>query len=141
MRHSLICKFFLFLAVCLCYTVFPAQADEGSEKRISIFDSHSHYKQADAEKIAPAKIVELMQASQVEKMLIIGEPASRALALYAFSPNLFVPFLGLYDDKTGKSNWMHDETLPVRLEKALQQTESPNVYGGGRRDSPVQGTS
>lgn len=104
----------LFLLLCCLPANLMAEIDG-----LSMFDVHSHYRQEDAQALPPAAVVDLLDAHRIERMVVIGEPAGQAQPLYEFAPDRFLPFLGLYRNFREKAWWMHDKTLPSRLEAQL----------------------
>ena len=108
------------LAVCLASLHHPLAEDQ-AETRVSLFDSHSHYKAEDAQRFPPSAIVEILEREGIERMLITGTPAHLARQLYQYAPDRFIPFLGLYQGDTNKADWMEDETLPRRLSQQLTE--------------------
>ncbi|MCP5351836.1 MAG: amidohydrolase family protein [Chromatiales bacterium] len=105
-----------FLLVLLS-TAWTASALAGTTP--SLFDVHSHYTTADAERFSPEQIVAILDREGIERMLIIGEPAQRALELRELAPDRFIPLLGLYTSYRDKADWALDPTLPERLRTAL----------------------
>jgi len=88
---------------------------------LPIFDSHSHFKAEDASHFNAADIVAILERENIESMVIVGEPAERAQALYQYAADRFVPFLGLYTDYAEKATWMFDTQLPDRLARLLDK--------------------
>lgn len=115
----------MYLLMCLLvFWVVPSVAQtsvaQTGQAPLTLFDSHSHYRQADAELLPPAEIVRLMDDAAISHAVIIGQPAEKALELYHYDRQRFIPFLGLYDAFSDKPGWMFDRHLPARLETLLQ---------------------
>ena len=85
-----------------------------------IFDVHLHYTAADAEHFSAAEILAILEANEVERAVVIGQPAELASALHRQAPERIVPFLGVYREREDKAGWPQDEGLPARVEQALQ---------------------
>lgn len=85
-----------------------------------IFDVHLHYTAADAEHFSATELIAILEANEVERAVVIGQPAELAGALYRQAPERIVPFLGVYREREDKANWSQDESLPARVEQALQ---------------------
>ena len=100
--------------------MLPAAAAD-RQAVLPIFDSHSHFKSEEAGEFSPADIVALLDQQTIERMVIVGEPADRAMSLYRYAPERFVPFLGLYRSYREKGSWMFDAALPARLRSQLEQ--------------------
>lgn len=82
-------------------------------------DSHSHYNAADAEALSPAEVLDILDASGVDRIVISGSPAELTTALHAHAPERVIPFLGVYTSNLTKAFWMHDAELPQRIESRL----------------------
>ena len=97
-----------------------------AQTNIPLFDAHSHFKAEDEAAFTPAEIVSILDREYIRRSLVVGEPAQRALTLYNYSPESFVPFLGLYHSYKDKADWMFDADLPGRLRQQL----STGPYAG-----------
>ena len=86
-----------------------------------LFDVHLHYNAREAEQLSPDAIMAILDEHRVERAVVIGQPAELATKLYQHAPTRIVPFLGVYRDLRDKIAWPLDETLPARVETALQQ--------------------
>lgn len=87
---------------------------------IPLFDSHSHYKTADAQQLSPQQLINLMDRHHITKMVIVGEPPDRVQDLYQKYPQRIIPFLGLYKNHLDKARWMNNADLVSELEIYLQ---------------------
>lgn len=87
----------------------------------SLFDVHLHYKSGDADALGDERVLQILQRNDIERAVIIGQPPELAQRLYRRAPQRIVPFLGVYRGSDDKLQWMHDEGLPRRVEKMLQQ--------------------
>lgn len=87
---------------------------------ITIFDSHSHYKSADAAALSGQDVLSIMDRENISHMVIVGEPPDRVQQLYRLAPERIIPFLGLYDSYHQKAHWILDPDLPGRLESYLK---------------------
>lgn len=112
-----------------------------AQQVLPIFDAHSHFKTADSKVFQPEEIVALLDSHHIERMVIVGEPAERAMRLYRFAPRRFVPFLGLYLGYQEKGSWMFDTELPDRLRGKLQQEHYAGIgevhLFAAQKDNPV----
>lgn len=106
-----------------------------------LFDAHLHYSAADAERYTPADILAILDRNGIQRALVSGTPNDHTAALHRHAPQRIVPFLGLYRDADDKIPWPGDDTLPARVEAALEQ----GIWRGigelhlfaGQRHSPV----
>ena len=94
---------------------------------LSLFDVHSHYKSDDAERFPVESIIDILDREYIERMVIIGEPAERALSLSQATSGRVIPFLGLYSSYRDKADWAFDITLPQRLRTALETGEYAGI--------------
>jgi hypothetical protein len=107
----------VFLLCCSFYSVaFAFQP-------LPLFDSHSHYKTEDARVYDGKDILAMMDRENITHMVIVGEPPQRVQSLYKLAPLRIIPFLGLYESYKGKSDWMHNDQLPTKLEELLKKDE------------------
>jgi hypothetical protein len=86
-----------------------------------LFDAHLHYSVEDAARYPPADILTILDRNDIRRALVSGTPNDHTEALYRHAPERIVPFLGLYRDHDDKLSWPGDETLPARVEAALEQ--------------------
>ena len=91
-----------------------------------LFDSHLHYGGEDAKYYSPRQVIEVFNRNRVEYAVVSSTPNAGTEALYAYAPKRIIPFLGLYETLSEKRDWMHDETVIPRLEKALEK----GIYRG-----------
>ncbi|MFP4154677.1 MAG: amidohydrolase family protein [Halothiobacillaceae bacterium] len=103
----------VLLALSTLLTGVPAQADE------PLFDAHLHYSAPHAEALSPAEVIDRFDAAHVEQAIVTSTPPDTVLKLHDQAPDRIHPFLGLYRTTADKRDWMHDPTLPERLETAL----------------------
>ncbi|MDX1351511.1 MAG: amidohydrolase family protein [Thiomicrorhabdus sp.] len=97
-----------------------------SETKPVIFDSHLHYAGEDVKHYSPKQIFEIFDRNRVKYALVSSTPNDGTEALYDYAPDRIVPFLGLYRTLKDKRDWMWDETVIPRVEKALQR----GIYRG-----------
>lgn len=107
-------RFWLISLVCL-FSVAQAQA------QTRIFDSHLHYGAEDAEHFTPQQVFEIFDRNKVEYALISSTPNSGTEKLYHHNPERIIPFLGLYQSLKDKRDWMWNEEVIPRVEKALEK--------------------
>lgn len=86
-----------------------------------LFDAHLHYSVEDAAGYAPAEILAILDRNGIRRALVSGTPNDHTEALYRHAPERIVPFLGLHPDQDDKISWAGDETLPARVEAALER--------------------
>ncbi|MGC9457681.1 MAG: amidohydrolase family protein [Halothiobacillaceae bacterium] len=87
----------------------------------AMFDAHLHYSAPHAEALSPAEVIERFNAANVEQAIVTSTPPETVRALHAAAPERIHPFLGLYRTTADKRDWMHDASLPDRLEEALAE--------------------
>lgn len=107
-------RFWLISLLCL-FSVAQAQA------QARIFDSHLHYSAADAKHFTPQQVFEIFDRNKVEYALISSTPNSGTEKLYHHNPERIIPFLGLYQSLKDKRDWMWNEEVIPRVEKALEK--------------------
>lgn len=106
--------------VCTCLVLFfgaPAFAVP------PMIDAHSHYTAGDAAALAPAQVLQRMDAAGVSHVVVSGTPWQHALDLQARDDRRVIPLLGVYASHLGKAMWMHDRGLPQRVAENLQKGE------------------
>lgn len=108
----------LLVPVFVLIFVFSAAQAAGD---VPMIDAHSHYSAEHAEAVSSADVVALLDMAGVEKIVISGTPARFAAALHAHVPTRVIPLLGVYDEKRGKADWMHDPDLPRRVAALLEK--------------------
>lgn len=91
-----------------------------------LFDSHLHYGGEDAKQYSPKQIIEIFDRNKIEYALVSSTPNDGTEALYKYAPKRIIPFLGLYKTLGDKRDWMWDESVIPRVEKALQS----GIYRG-----------
>jgi len=94
---------------------------------LPLFDSHSHYRTEDAGVYDAKDIIDIMDRENITHMVIVGEPPERVQSLYKQAPLRIIPFLGLYESYKGKSDWMHNDQLPSKLEELLKKGEYKGI--------------
>jgi len=128
-----------FTAIALFALLLSARL--ATAEPLPLFDVHSHYKSEDAERFPVAAIIDILDREHIERMVIIGEPADRALSLSRATRGRIIPFLGLYSSYRDKADWAFDVGLPGRLRKALQTGEYAGIgelhLFAANRHSPV----
>ncbi len=88
--------------------------------RAPMIDAHAHYTAADAQILSPADVVAALDGAGVARMVVTGAPPALAQTLYRHAPGRFIPLLGVYAHERDKAHWLDDDTLPERVEAALQ---------------------
>ena len=91
-----------------------------------LFDSHLHYGGEDVKHYSPKQVIEIFDRNQVEYALVSSTPNDGTEQLYEYAPKRIIPFLGLYRTLGDKRDWMWDESVIPRLEKALES----GIYRG-----------
>jgi len=125
----------LGLAALLLALALPATA------RTPLFDAHLHYQAEQRAAIPPQAILDTLADNGIEHAVITSTPPDNAQVLHELAPERIVPFLGVYRDAADKPNWMHDETLPARVEQWLDEGDWRGIgelhIFGRDRASPV----
>lgn len=85
-----------------------------------LFDSHLHYGGEDVKAYSPEQVIEIFDRNRVEYALVSSTPNDGTEALFEYAPKRIIPFLGLYRTLSDKRDWMWDESVIPRLEKALE---------------------
>jgi hypothetical protein len=106
-----------------------------------VFDAHLHYNQEDSDSYSAQDILSLLSDNGVDRAVFTGRPPHLARQLHELAPRRIVPILGVYRELEDKAIWVHDRSLPVRVE---QQLSDPAWRGIGElhlfardRHSPV----
>lgn len=84
-----------------------------------MIDAHAHYTLPDSLVFTPEAVLAKLDAAGVSRLVVTGQPPALAQALYRHAPSRILPLLGIYDHTLGKAHWVHDATLPARVEAAL----------------------
>lgn len=103
-----------------------ALAVSAARAELPLFDAHLHYSGEDAEAFTPAEIVAILERNAVTRALVSSTPNAGTEALYRQAPERIVPFLSVYRDARDKRDWMHDPSVPERVEQAL----ASGIYRG-----------
>ena len=90
-----------------------------AENRVPMIDAHAHYTRSDHQACTPDAVLAKLDAAGVSRLVVTGQPPALAQALYRHAPSRILPLLGIYDHTLGKAHWVHDATLPARVEAAL----------------------
>jgi hypothetical protein len=85
-----------------------------------LFDVHLHYNEAHAARYAPQQILQTLDRSDVARAVVTSTPAHLARRLYEMAPDRIVPLLGVYQSPEDKTRWVHDPSLPERIELELK---------------------
>jgi len=107
-------------AICLILMTGSVQAQQ------PLFDSHLHYGGEDVKVYSPKQVIEIFDRNKVEYALVSSTPNDGTEQLYHYAPKRIIPFLGLYRTLKDKRDWMWDESVIPRLEKALES----GIYRG-----------
>ncbi|MGM0517354.1 MAG: amidohydrolase family protein [Pseudomonadota bacterium] len=106
-----------------------------------LFDAHLHYQAEQRAAIPPQAILDTLNDAGIEHAVVTSTPPENARALHELAPDRIIPFLGVYRDASDKPAWMHDETLPQRVEHWLDEGDWRGIgelhIFGRDRDSPV----
>ncbi len=84
-----------------------------------MIDAHAHYSMADAQVLSPDAVLAKLDAANVSRLVVTSSPPQLAQRLYHHAPQRVIPLLGVYGSDLDKSNWMHDPSLPTRVEAWL----------------------
>lgn len=101
-------------------------ANQSESAKQPLFDSHLHYGGEDAKYYSPRQVIEIFDRNRIEYAIISSTPNTGTEALYAYAPKRIIPFLGLYETLKDKRDWMYDESVVSRMEKALES----GIYRG-----------
>lgn len=119
-----------FAQVCLLSVLLgfmsASHAQSTTQVKQPLFDSHLHYGGEDAKYYSPRQVIEVFDRNRIEYAVVSSTPNANTEALYAYAPKRIIPFLGLYETLKDKRDWMHDETVIPRMEKALEK----GIYRG-----------
>ncbi|WP_235584657.1 amidohydrolase family protein [Thiomicrospira sp. WB1] len=84
-----------------------------------LFDSHSHYSKADAQRFSPEDIARKYDRLNIIGAMISSTPTEKTEMLFNAMPNRIVPFLSLYPSKAHKPVWMRRTSTFKRIEPHL----------------------
>ena len=84
-----------------------------------IFDAHLHYNLEDVQQYPVDKVLSILSKAKVAKAVVTSRPPQQVLLLHQRAPSIIVPILGVYRTPEDKQKWMHDSTLPNRVEQQL----------------------
>ncbi|MFP4639891.1 MAG: amidohydrolase family protein [Guyparkeria sp.] len=106
-----------------------------------LFDAHLHYQADQRAEIPPEAILATLEENGIEHAVVTSTPPENTRVLHELAPERIVPFLGVYRDAADKPAWMHDETLPDRVEAWLEEGDWRGIgelhIFASDRDSPV----
>lgn len=91
-----------------------------------LVDAHLHYTGVDAAELPPEAVIGLFDRHRIHAAVVSGQPRWPVEALERAAPARILPFLSVYRGPVDKARWMHDPTLPARVEEAL----STGIYRG-----------
>jgi len=83
------------------------------------FDAHLHYNIEDELQYPPEQILAILRHADVSRAVVTGRPPQQAMLLHQRAPSLVLPILGVYRTDSEKQSWMHDSSLPARVETYL----------------------
>ena len=86
-----------------------------------MIDAHAHYSLPDAQVLSPDAVLAKLDAARVSRLVVTSSPPQLAQRLYRHAPQRVIPLLGVYGSDLDKSNWMHDPSLPARVEAWLDE--------------------
>ena len=86
-----------------------------------MIDAHAHYSMPDAQVLSPDAVMEKLGAATVSRLVVTSSPPQLAQQLYRHAPQRVIPLLGVYGSDLDKGNWMHDPSLPARVETWLAE--------------------
>ncbi|HER35281.1 MAG: TatD family hydrolase [Halothiobacillaceae bacterium] len=119
----------------------PSLFAQPSPEPAPLFDTHLHYNADQSEAMPPEAILEMLERHGVEHAVVTGTPPETVDGLARLAPDRIVPFLGAYQSRADKTNWMDQPGLPDRMERQL---DTGNYRGIGElhvvgrdNDSPV----
>jgi hypothetical protein len=104
----------------------PAQAADGQNKDLPVFDTHVHYKEPAWSVYPPDVIIEMMERAGVVKALVSSSPDEGTRMLYRQDPERIIPFLRPYHDEVTSSNWHQQEAIIDYFKKRLEM----DIYKG-----------
>lgn len=90
---------------------------------LPMIDAHAHYTLPDAQRFPPPEIMSKLDTAGVSRLAVTSQPPDLAQHLYRHAPTRILPLLGVYQFDLSKSGWLHDDTLPARVEAQLAQGE------------------
>ncbi|MDG4867449.1 TatD family hydrolase [Guyparkeria sp. 1SP6A2] len=106
-----------------------------------LFDAHLHYQADQRAAIPPGEIIAILKDHGIEHAVVTSTPPANAQVLAEVAPERIIPFLGVYRDRADKEDWMHDDSLPDRVERWLAAGDWRGIgelhIFGRDRDSPV----
>ncbi len=106
-----------------------------------LFDTHLHYQADQRATISPEEIIAILADNGIEYAVVTSTPPANAQLLAEAAPEQIIPFLGVYRDRADKEGWMHDATLPDRVEGWLATGDWRGIgelhIFGRDQDSPV----
>ena len=68
----------------------------------------------------------IFDRNHITHAMVTGNPTRHVEGLHAHAPERIIPFLSVYDSFRDKRDWMHDETIPARVERDLES----GIYRG-----------
>ena len=115
----------LFIGSCFSLMVEPgffdrANAANGQDQDLPVFDTHVHYKEPAWSVYPPDVVIEMMKSAGVAKALVSSTPDEGTRMLYREDPDRIIPFLRPYHDDITSSNWHQQEQIIDYFKKRLE---------------------
>jgi len=111
----------LYVSALLFFTALPSQKATAAEDVYSgpVFDAHIHYSRAAWEEFPPAAVITAVKAAKVTGAIVSSTPDDGTLMLHDAAPDLFIPFIRPYRQRTDLGSWYKDPALIPYVEERL----------------------
>ena len=96
----------------------PAAA-QPSDTLLPLFDAHLHYSHDAWERLPPKDAVALLRQAGLKRAMVSSSSDDGTQMLFAEAPDLVLPVLRPYRNRSEIGSWMHDSSIVTHLETRL----------------------
>lgn len=104
------------VALCVLWLGMVAHAED-----MRLFDAHIHYSHDAWAQYPATAAIERLRAAGVMRALVSSSNDDGTQQLYRSAPDLIIPALRPYRERSELSTWTRDESVPAYLESRLRQ--------------------
>jgi hypothetical protein len=105
-----------FAVIALVLSALPAAAQD----KLPIFDAHVHYSHDAVEQVPPKAAVEILRRAGLRKVMVSSSDDNGTQLLLKEAPDLIVPSLRPYRQRSDAAGWTNDPTIIDYIEGRLK---------------------
>jgi predicted TIM-barrel fold metal-dependent hydrolase len=110
------------MAVALMVALFaPGMGAATAAEPLPIFDAHLHYSHDAWELLSPSEIIALLKKGGIRRAMVSSSNDDGTQKLYAEAPELIIPELRPYRNRSETGTWFRDPTMTAHLEDRLRR--------------------